>query len=185
MDHDIWVWLSGLLGVALVAIRRGSIIHLHIVTTLLLELLLFLILAFTLFDILAASLRGSIVVCSWASIVVCSGHGGIFAFSRSGTLDLLFLLFLLLFDAVLVTIRIEIGLGLIRGELGWSLLLGIPVTVSAAVAWVTVGIHESYHLIAKRVTRGFSAKMFLRTFSIMGFAGGSSCKASSVYSLFT
>lgn len=183
MDHDIWV--SGLVWVALAASRRSSIIHLHVVATVLLKLFLFLVLAFALLDVFAASLRGSIIVCSWAGSVVSTGHGGIFALGGSGTLGLFFILFFLLLDAILVTVRIEVGLGLLRREFGWSLLFGVPAMVSAAVAWVTIEIRESYHLIAKRVTRGFSAKMFLRTFSIMGFAGGSSCRASSVYSLFT
>jgi hypothetical protein len=136
MDHHIWVLLGGLLGVTLVAVRRGSIVHLHIITALLLSLLIFLILAFTVLDIFAAGLRGSIIVCNWESSFVCSGHGGIFTLNGSGalSLNLFFLFLLLLFDAVLVPVRIEIGFGLIRGELGWGRLLGIPVKVSAAVA---------------------------------------------------
>lgn len=43
----------------------------------------------------------------------------------------------------------------------------------------------TYHLIAKRVTRGFSARMLRRIFSMMGLAGGSAFNSSVSYSLLT
>ena len=47
------------------------------------------------------------------------------------------------------------------------------------------GGEEPYHLMAKRVTLGFSARMLRRTRSIMGFAGGSSFSSGESYSLLT
>lgn len=41
------------------------------------------------------------------------------------------------------------------------------------------------HLMAKRVTRGFSERMLRRIFSIMGLAGGSAASSSTSYSLLT
>jgi len=43
----------------------------------------------------------------------------------------------------------------------------------------------TYHLMAKRVTRGFSARTLRRTRSMMTLAGGSALSSSESYSLLT
>jgi len=131
MDHDVGAGLDGLLWVTLVTIGT-SFIHLHVVTALLLTLLFLIRLALALLfqvDLLAARLRSGILVNGRSSGFVGASHLGIFTFGRSSTLSLSFDLFLLLllFQAVLVTVCGKVGLGLVRGELWWSRLLGIPV----------------------------------------------------------
>ena len=126
VDHHVRVWLSGLLGMSLVTICRSSIIHLHIITALFLGLLLFLLVVLAVLDVLAASL----IVVGRASSVLGAAHSSILTLDRCGTL-LFLVLFLFLFDAVLVAVCVEVGLGLVRGELGGSRLLRIPVIVSA------------------------------------------------------
>jgi hypothetical protein len=162
-----------------------SLVHLHIFFGALLALLLLIVFGVLDVNLLAAGLGLGIVVVGGAGGILSACHGGIFALSNDAlAFDfLLLLLFFLFLDAVLVSVCVEVGLGLLGRKLWRCRLVGIPVTIS--------GVQESrisvftYHLMAKRVTRGFSARICLCTFSMTGLVGGSSARASSVYSLFT
>jgi hypothetical protein len=107
-----------------------GIVHLHIVlaTLLTFALLLFVLTLGVLdVDLLAASLRLGVLVNGRSGSVFGASHGGILAFHGS-SLGLLFL-FLFLLDAVLITICVEVGLGLLRREFWRSRFLGIPITL--------------------------------------------------------
>lgn len=168
-------------------ITTGSLrlVHLHIIVTTFLALALFLLvfaLSLLEIDLLAAGFRNGVVVDGRSSSLLATGHFGVLALGGR-TFESLGLLLLFLLGTVLVAVcNALIGLGLVRGELWGSRLFRIPVDVSSCLECISL---ESYHLMAKRVTRGFSARMLLRTFSMTGLAGGSSARASSVYSLFT
>lgn len=133
VNHNIWVVLllyipRLLLGLFVpVGSIRLAVIHLHIVVT---ALLFILILAFRVFDVdvLTAIRLALFVFGRRACSLLAASHCGIFALYR-GTFSLLFL-FLFLFDTVLVTICVEIGLGLLRRILRWCRLLRVPAIVS-------------------------------------------------------
>jgi hypothetical protein len=82
-------------------------------------------------NLLAAGFGLSVVVVSGASSVLSTCHGGVFALG-SDALALNFLLFFLFLDAVLVSVGVEVGLRLLRGELRRRRLVRIPVTISLA-----------------------------------------------------
>lgn len=99
-------------------------------------------------------------------------------------------LFLLgkLVRTVLLLVRDEISLGLLRRILGGSRRLRIPARgrrVRKKRVWAKSVRGHTYHLMANRVTRGFSASTLRRIFSITGFAGGSFWSSSVSYSLLT
>jgi hypothetical protein len=160
-----------------------SLVHLHVLFGALLALLLLVVFRVLDVNLLAAGFGLGVVVVGGAGGILSACHGGIFALSNDALAFDFLLLFFLFLDAVLVSVCVEVGLGLLRRELGRCRLVGIPVTIS--------GVQESrislftYHLMAKRVTRGFSARICLCTFSMTGLVGGSRARASSVYSLFT
>jgi hypothetical protein len=107
-----------------------GIVHLHIVlaTLLTFALLLFVLTLGVLdVDLLAASLRLGVLVNGRSGSVFSASHGGIFAFHRSSLGLVFFVLFLL--DAVLITVCVEVGLGLLRRKLWRSRFLGIPITL--------------------------------------------------------
>jgi hypothetical protein len=133
MNHHVGVVLLNiprLLGL-LVAVRSTllAFIHLHVVVA---TLLLILILAFGVLDVnVLAAIRVAILLfrgrtCS----LLAASHCGVLAlYSRALSF---FLLFLLLFDSVLVAVGVQVSLGLLRRELRWGRLLRIPRLVSHA-----------------------------------------------------
>jgi hypothetical protein len=159
-----------------------SLIHLHVLLGTLLALLLLIVFGVFNINLFTAGFGLGVVVVGGAGGILSACHGGIFALSNNA-LAFDFLLFFLFLDAVLVSVCVEVGLGLLRWELGRCRLVGIPVTISGVQEW-RISVF-TYHLMAKRVTRGFSARICLCTFSMTGLVGGSSARASSVYSLFT
>jgi hypothetical protein len=111
-----------------------SLIHLHIILAALLALTLLLLIVFGVLDVnfLAASFGLSVVVVGGASSVLSTCHGGVFALGSDAlTLNFLFFFFLFL-DAVLISVGVEVGLRLLRGELRRRRLVRIPVTISLA-----------------------------------------------------
>jgi hypothetical protein len=111
-----------------------SLVHLHVVVSAFLALALLLLIVFRVLDVnlFAAGFGLSVVVIGGACSILSTCHGGIFALG-SDTLAFNFLLLLLLFfDAVLVSVGVEVGLRLLRRELGRCRFVGIPVLISFA-----------------------------------------------------
>lgn len=127
--HASWLLLGWLVTAGSVWV---SLVHLHVVVRALLTLLLLIVLGVLNVDLFAAGFGPSVVVISGACSVLSTCHGGIFALRNDAlAFDFLLLLFLF-FDAVLVSVGVEVGLGLLRGELRRCRLLGIPVIISLA-----------------------------------------------------
>lgn len=132
VDHHICAVLllnTRLLRCLLLTVCALAFVHFHVIVATLFSLL-FLIFALGVFnvDLLAAGLRLGILVVGGACSIFSTCHCCILAFYRGSIALLLFVLFLL--DAVLVAICVKIGLGLLRRELCWCRLLGIPNIVS-------------------------------------------------------
>lgn len=92
-------------------------------------------------------------------VIAVSSTVGARSFSK-----LLLILLVSFLRAVFLAVGREIGLWLLWWKLRWRRLLRIPGKSQS----VTTNAHcfifvNPYHLIAKRVTRGFSARTFLRT----------------------
>jgi hypothetical protein len=131
VNHDIGLFRrdTRVLGHLLLSTGAFRIVHLHVVlaTFLALTLLLFVLTLGVLdVDLLAASLGLSVLVDGGAGSVFGASHGSILAFHGS---SLFFFLILFLLDAVLIAICVEVGLGLLWGELRRGRLLGIPITL--------------------------------------------------------
>lgn len=182
VHHNIGVLRSHMLLLVISCLR--VVVHLHVVVAATLHLVIFLILAALALDVFRASVGSIIIFLVWTSGVICTGHLLIFALS----LDLFFLLefFAHLLGAVgLLVVVGQVGVGLVGREFGRRALIRVPVILSAFNTFRQAAVDMTHHLMAKRVTLGFSARMLRRTFSMTGFAGGSAIKASSVYSLLT
>lgn len=141
VDHNICAVLlldacRLLLGLLVTVGTTGlSLVHLHVIvpTFLAFALTLFLvILALRVLniDLFATSLRLGVFVIGRACSILSTSHSSILAFNR-GALGFLLLLFLF-FDAVLVAVCVEVGLGLLRRELGRCRFVRIPVLISLA-----------------------------------------------------
>jgi hypothetical protein len=133
VGHDIRVVCgSTRLWHLLVIAGAFGVIHLHVILSTLLALALFLlIVALGVFDVnlLATGIGFGVFFVRGSSSVFAAGHRSILALYRSG-LGLLFFVVLLL-NAVLVAVGVQIGLGLLGRELWWGRFLGIPSAVSS------------------------------------------------------
>jgi hypothetical protein len=131
--HTSWLLLGWLVTGGSIWV---SLIHLHVVVSAFLSLALLLLIVFRVLDVdlFAAGFGLSILVVGGARSIVSTCHGGIFTLGSDAlTLDFFLLLLLLLFfDTVLVSVGVEIGLGLLGRELRRCRFIGIPVLISFA-----------------------------------------------------
>jgi hypothetical protein len=129
--HTSWLLLGWLVTGGSIWV---SLVHLHVVVSAFLALALLLIVVFGVLDVnlFAAGFGLGIFVVGGARSILSTCHGGVVALG-SDTLALDFLLLLLFFfDAVLVSVGVEVGLRLLGGELRRCRFVGIPVLISFA-----------------------------------------------------
>lgn len=184
----------------LVGLGFGSrlLIDIHGIVTTLDNLALNLLfeLIFTLVLKVDTSFFRHLVFLSRLSILLNACHLGIAISSRSGSATLTSILggsslflFSIIFEflgAVFFVVSLKVGFRLLRRELGWSRCLRIPSSqISKDLLNKCSDWMSTYHLIAKRVTRGLSARTLRRIFSTIGLAGGSAFNSSDSYSLLT
>lgn len=188
VHHDLGLGLVGRL--ARLVLLLGVVAHLDVliaITGLILVQLVIIVLTLLL-EVLTTGVGDIIVVLTGS--VLATLH--LLVLTLVGFLELLDKggLQLGLFRTVGVAIVLQaVGLRLVRGILCGCRLLGIPsrqTLVSFGCGANSAGeIKQTYHLIAKRVTRGFSARTLRRMRSMTGLAGGSVASSSESYSLLT
>jgi hypothetical protein len=185
-------------GLSLLVEHTGSqlrLVNLHPITLSFLLLLQQFVLALAL-DINTAVIRELVLIHSILDLDLALGAldtfhlsvlvSSLFAIDANLRSQVLFLLSEFV-CTVLLLVSDEISLGLLGGELGRSRSLVVPRPKKSATKLSQAGRKRSatYHFIANRVTRGFSARTLRRIFSMMGLAGGSLTSSSLSYSLLT
>lgn len=192
VHHHLRLSLVSGLGGRLVLLL-GVIAHLDVVITTggLIFIQIVLVIVTLLLQILA--LGTGVFLVLLASGLLATGHLLVFALGLSlalfvGVFELLdkggFELGFLLAIGIAVIVQ-TVGLRLIRRILGGGGFLRIPRGPLANIEKYARLSPFSYHLMAKRVTRGFSARTLRRIRSMTGCFGGSAVNSSESYSLLT